>query len=704
MITSFCSSFILLLIALFSYQTNATPEKVEQVRKDNIANERRLMSQSATARDSLIYFFNIFDLSTNEERRVFLDSIIGTAGRAENREAQFELIRLYASLRQPAELREKLLAIARSFPPSEKRDETIAFVRMRDISIDAYSKDAGQLESELQEVIKTLEKNPPSNKYERLTERHRACVLLSLALRGDIIKDYFNKYLEEVETLPADVYSIRNAAYVQACAIYNNSGDYADVIKYNKKLLHIIDTLVVYYKDHDRPFRNYYYTKYIRYLSMLRAYKGLAPDELDHIYAEVLRMKDMNTDVRNSINRMPLAVAYYYFAKGDYRIALPYLKTACNDEEFSQRRLQLLEMLIKCASNVGDTHTLESASEEYVKAVRKFIDDRSFETYRKLQIKMDISEIRNDKEKLIKDIQEQKLENAKKRGVAFTAAIIIITIILTCVLYLYIKNNRLTKKLVEVNEFLTEDRDKLKTAQSELLIAKEEYEKENKIKTDFIAGIRHTLQPHLVAVVENSRLIVDCTEGSGKPYLMKFANTIEHNIKIIQTIISDVFTLTELHNSDMTINYSGINVNKMCDETIDTMSALSNQNVDVRFIKPEDCDDLIITTDPQRVERVLINLILNGIKFTEKGEVTLTYRMDDKRKNITFIITDTGIGIPPSKAEVIFERFVKLNRHEPGLGIGLTIARMVADLLQGSIRLDTTYKDGARFLFTIPVA
>lgn len=70
---------------------------------------------------------------------------------------------------------------------------------------------------------------------------------------------------------------------------------------------------------------------------------------------------------------------------------------------------------------------------------------------------------------------------------------------------------------------------------------------------------------------------------------------------------------------------------------------------------------------------------------------------------LTFSVTDTGVGVPPEKAELIFKRFEKLNIFKQGTGLGLAICRQLATLLGGSVKLDTSYTNGARFIFTHPL-
>ena len=112
-------------------------------------------------------------------------------------------------------------------------------------------------------------------------------------------------------------------------------------------------------------------------------------------------------------------------------------------------------------------------------------------------------------------------------------------------------------------------------------------------------------------------------------------------------------------------------------------------------------EDVTVTTDRRRVEQVLINLLNNAAKFTKQGRVTLSYKVVGNM--LEFEVTDTGSGIPPEKAALVFERFEKLDSSTQGAGLGLPIARLLAGLLKGSLKLDTSYTGGARFVFTIPL-
>ena len=114
-------------------------------------------------------------------------------------------------------------------------------------------------------------------------------------------------------------------------------------------------------------------------------------------------------------------------------------------------------------------------------------------------------------------------------------------------------------------------------------------------------------------------------------------------------------------------------------------------------------DTYTLVTDSMRVQQILLNFLNNAVKYTEQGEITLTYTINEQEQQVIFAISDSGPGIPSDKAEQIFNRFEKLNSFSQGNGLGLHICRLIAQALQGEVKLDTTYTRGARFIFIHPL-
>ena len=115
----------------------------------------------------------------------------------------------------------------------------------------------------------------------------------------------------------------------------------------------------------------------------------------------------------------------------------------------------------------------------------------------------------------------------------------------------------------------------------------------------------------------------------------------------------------------------------------------------------EDVKERLLRTNVNQAVRALSLLLDNASKYTKEGRILLKVTMNGDH-DVAFIVEDTGIGVPASEAEHIFEEFVQLDDYCEGTGIGLTVARSIVQRLGGNIILDTTYHDGARFVMTLP--
>ena len=113
-----------------------------------------------------------------------------------------------------------------------------------------------------------------------------------------------------------------------------------------------------------------------------------------------------------------------------------------------------------------------------------------------------------------------------------------------------------------------------------------------------------------------------------------------------------------------------------------------------------DSDNCWVITERNRLSQIIINLLNNAIKFTQKGKITFGYKL--QKEKIYFYVTDTGCGIPAEKQDKIFERFIKLNNFAQGTGLGLSICKSIVDAMGGEIGVDSKVGNGSTFWFTLP--
>ena len=130
------------------------------------------------------------------------------------------------------------------------------------------------------------------------------------------------------------------------------------------------------------------------------------------------------------------------------------------------------------------------------------------------------------------------------------------------------------------------------------------------------------------------------------------------------------------------------------------------ENSEVQLIVdiPDGTDEEFIITDGTKLQQILVNLIGNAVKFTQKGAITVSYRNEPEQ--IKIIVKDTGVGIEPQYHQAIFERFKQLDAaskvKKKGSGLGLAICKAYLELMKGSISLESTAEVGSTFTVTLP--
>lgn len=140
----------------------------------------------------------------------------------------------------------------------------------------------------------------------------------------------------------------------------------------------------------------------------------------------------------------------------------------------------------------------------------------------------------------------------------------------------------------------------------------------------------------------------------------------------------------------------------LCRDIIEKFVIPSNSSVDIVF-KSDLRDSFMIQTNCEELRKILNCLLSNACKFADGGTVVVKSLLNRSTKQVEISVTDKGEGIPEEDCEKIFNHFYKIDNYTEGIGLGLPLARRTARQLGGDVTLDTNYKDGARFVVTMPV-
>jgi len=263
------------------------------------------------------------------------------------------------------------------------------------------------------------------------------------------------------------------------------------------------------------------------------------------------------------------------------------------------------------------------------------------------------------------------------------------------------------EKTKELQEIQTSSRDisERKKMEIEILTAKTEAEQANHAKSEFLANMSHEIRTPLNAVIGFSELL-DATILDTKQ--KSFVGSINTSGKSLLTLINDILDLSKIEAGMMKIKLAPVNPKNIFNELEQIFSA-SIRKKNLEFIL--DVDENIPTAlllDETRLRQVLLNLMGNAVKFTDKGSITLQVKKsysditDGSRLNLIIAIKDTGIGIPQNQYTSIFESFKQQSgqsdRKYGGTGLGLSITKKLVEIMKGKISVSSVVGKGSTFM------
>jgi len=218
-------------------------------------------------------------------------------------------------------------------------------------------------------------------------------------------------------------------------------------------------------------------------------------------------------------------------------------------------------------------------------------------------------------------------------------------------------------------------------------------------KKDFVIAVSHELKTPLTAI---KGYIETIEENIENPENKKFLDIVKHHSERLEKIVEDLITLAQLENEKPVVEFKKVDIINIANNAISLFSKKAmEKGIKIELIYnniPE------INGDAFRLEQMFINLIDNAIRFTEKGQITIS--MNHRNNAVIIKIADTGIGIPPQHIPKIFERFYVVDkarsRQTGGTGLGLSIVKHIVLLHNGTINVESTPGKGTNFIIKLP--
>ncbi len=249
--------------------------------------------------------------------------------------------------------------------------------------------------------------------------------------------------------------------------------------------------------------------------------------------------------------------------------------------------------------------------------------------------------------------------------------------------------------------------EKLKLINTELVKAKEAAEESDRLKTAFLHNMSHEIRTPMNAINGFSQLLP--RSFNDKPKLVYYAGIINQCCSNLLEIINDMLDIARIESGQVHIHIENCNIAQLFSELESFFSIqqvrYNKQHIQFNLKVSGSLKDASVATDKGKLKQIFINLLSNALKFTEEGCIEGGCKLD-KHKQLTFYVSDTGIGIPKEKFDFVFERFSQLQDDRShlhgGTGLGLSIVKGLVGLLGGTIWLESEYGKGTTFYFSLP--
>jgi signal transduction histidine kinase len=246
--------------------------------------------------------------------------------------------------------------------------------------------------------------------------------------------------------------------------------------------------------------------------------------------------------------------------------------------------------------------------------------------------------------------------------------------------------------------------DQLEQTNRELRIATEQAQQANQLKSAFLSTMSHELRTPLSPIIGFTGIILQGLAGPLNPEQAKQLGIVQDNARHLLALINDVLDISKLDAGELKVDSKPFDLHASITRVAGVARPVAEKKgLTLRVELPPPFGP--VTGDRPRVEQVLLQLLDNAIKFTERGEVALTAALTPGF--VRMCITDTGIGIKPENMNTLFLPFRRidsgLSRSCEGAGLGLAICRRLANLMGGEIRAESEWGKGSTFSFTLPL-
>ena len=526
----------------------------------------------------------------------------------------------------------------------------------------------GKLKQSLQETQQMLDDaKKRNNKLGRAMAYKQIGVIYLNMKQTDLAVEALQDYAELIKGEEGD-YSMLSSVYYRMAKAYDYDKNYHKELRLTNEWLAFLHTKVGKVKVAE--VRECYNACY---LARAAAYIGL--DQLENAKMAL----DTAEHHAHLINRA-LSLHHYYKMRARYHLA-----------EGEAAKVLVYTDSVSMMTNDKDDHADEMKALALLKLGRSA---EAAHIYQRLYYDKDSifgRDARQHLDELNTLFQVDELE-AEQQRTRFRYTIIAAASIVLALLVLLLFGWRSALRQKRVNE--------------KLRIANEQAKASSKMKTEFIRNISHEIRTPLNILSGFTQILTSSDMELGEEEKLDIQQKVMENADRITNVVDQMLELSDASSEALIERKDLTDVLNIVAQAIEhskialhTRPGNPDSQVTFESIADETAASMTLHTNKLFAVRTLAQLLENAVKFTSEGTIRLYMERADNK--IRLIVEDTGIGIPADQAESIFEEFVQLDTFTDGTGIGLTVARSIAQRMGGDLWLDTSYTQGARFVFEL---
>ena len=501
--------------------------------------------------------------------------------------------------------------------------------------------------------------------------------LANFYIKNKLLKegeDLYNEILEDMERRDVDLIKRINILrqLFMTCGNFDSRLRYLELYK---SYLDYCKAKGIEKLDDENPL---YVLEYIYYQSYayenLNLYRVRRKGNLGDIYKSLQMASKILEEHKLERRRLELKNLYasYYWANREYDKAISAFTYLYERYKRAGRETVVVDMLKYRGQVEFEAGQYKEAAIDCFKMARLQDSIRQTTFYKELAE----MQAQHETDKLELQNQKMEMEAMHARNVLIFMGVGVLVLVLICALLVFLvcQKHRLGEQFK---------------------LTKEKAEEADRIKSAFLANMNHEIRTPLNAIVGFSQVLVD---EEDKETRQEFANIIQNNNELLQRLVGDVLDLSKIDSNTMSLIYKKQDIASLMKEIYNVILLRMPDGVELLL---DDCEELEMETDRNRLTQILTNLLTNAIKHTREGFIRFGYKKTDGF--VEFFIQDSGEGIPEDKVDSIFSRFVQLDDWSKGVGLGLAICKGLVGQMQGKIWATSKLGEGSVFFVRLPL-